>query len=166
MKPPISCAVLSTVTISHVTTTHMILQSAPPQLMMSTTRYQLFRTFGRTPNRYKDAPSVMCVREEIKAMPCVVDREKRRKAGRCSSMSLSFSASLPGDVAHGALKESICAVKYTVDPLADFRRSIVEMIREGGVRDWEEMEELVYCYVVLNASEVHCFVAEAFLSLC
>ncbi|CAL9102960.1 unnamed protein product [Musa acuminata var. zebrina] len=92
-------------------------------------------------------------------------RRRRRTAGRCSTMNISFSARLPGDV-RGDLRESICAVKYSVDPFADFRKSILEMIRDGGVRDWEEMEELVYCYVVLNPSDLHCFIAEAFLSVC
>ncbi|RRT83049.1 hypothetical protein B296_00015993 [Ensete ventricosum] len=87
-------------------------------------------------------------------------REKKRRG---TFTSLSFSASLPGDV-RGALAESICAVKYSSDPLADFRESILEVIRDGGVKDWEEMEELVYCYVVLNSSDVRCFIADAFLS--
>ncbi|URE29314.1 hypothetical protein MUK42_18022 [Musa troglodytarum] len=94
-----------------------------------------------------------------------VASEKKRRARRSPLASLSFSASLPGDV-RGALAESICAVKYSADPLADFRESILEMIRAGGVKDWEEMEELVYCYVVLNSSDVRCFIADAFLSVC
>ncbi|CAL9146361.1 unnamed protein product [Musa hybrid cultivar] len=95
----------------------------------------------------------------------VASEKKKRRARRGPFTSLSFSASLPGDV-RGALAESICAVKYSSDPLADFRESILEMIRDGGVKDWEEMEELVYCYVVLNSSDVRCFIADAFLSVC
>lgn len=84
---------------------------------------------------------------------------------RRSSTSLSFSAALPSDV-HAIFADSVCAVKYSDDPFADLRESIAEMIREVGVRDWKEMEELVYCYVVLNSQEIHGYIEDAFLSLC
>ncbi|XP_042499805.1 transcription repressor OFP2-like [Macadamia integrifolia] len=90
---------------------------------------------------------------------------RRYKKLRHHNNSLSFSASLPDDV-HGVFADSICAVKYSINPYEDLRESIVEMIREVGVRDWEEMEELVYCYVVLNPPEIHGFIGAAFLSLC
>ncbi|KAJ4958619.1 hypothetical protein NE237_025730 [Protea cynaroides] len=79
--------------------------------------------------------------------------------------SLSFSASLQEDV-HRAFVDCLGAVRYSINPFADLRESIVEMIREVGVRDWEEMEELVYYYVVLNPPEIHGFIGAAFLSLC
>ncbi|XP_068636161.1 transcription repressor OFP4-like [Aristolochia californica] len=94
--------------------------------------------------------------------------EKMRKKirnRRRSTLKVSFSASLPGDV-RGIFADSICAVKYSLDPLADFRESIIEMIHEVGVEDWEEMEELVYCYVVLNSANNHGLIADAFLGLC
>ncbi|KAK4370714.1 hypothetical protein RND71_010189 [Anisodus tanguticus] len=65
---------------------------------------------------------------------------------------ISFSANLPEDV-RGAFADSICAVKYSMDPLADISESIREMEKNVGVRDWKEMEELVYCYIVLNSEE-------------
>ncbi|KAK9122406.1 hypothetical protein Syun_020023 [Stephania yunnanensis] len=92
-------------------------------------------------------------------------KKKRKKHMRSYNTELSFSARLPGEV-QGAYADSICAVMYSCDPFADLRQSILEMIREVGVRDWEEMEELVHCYVVLNSSEIHGFIVDAFLSLC
>nr|DAD36081.1 TPA_asm: hypothetical protein HUJ06_006721 [Nelumbo nucifera] len=92
------------------------------------------------------------------------EANKRRKKKHIRH-DLSFSASLPGNV-RGVFADSICAVKYSVNPFVDFRESILEMIRDVGVRDWEEMEELVYCYLVLNSSEIHGFIGDAFLSLC
>ncbi|KAJ8563365.1 hypothetical protein K7X08_031817 [Anisodus acutangulus] len=65
---------------------------------------------------------------------------------------ISFSANLPEDV-RGAFADSICAVKYSMDPLADISESIREMVKNVGVQDWKEMEELVYCYIVLNSEE-------------
>uniref|UniRef100_M1CL00 Transcription repressor n=1 Tax=Solanum tuberosum TaxID=4113 RepID=M1CL00_SOLTU len=78
---------------------------------------------------------------------------------------VSFSANLPEDV-HGAFTDSTCVVKYSMDPLTDIRESIKEMVKNVGIKDWKEMEELVYCYIFLNSEEVHCFIKEAFLSLC
>ncbi|KAM7474167.1 hypothetical protein LguiB_021410 [Lonicera macranthoides] len=59
--------------------------------------------------------------------------------------------------------DSICEVKYSTNPFADVRESIVEMIKNVGVQDWSEMEELVYCYIVLNSSEILQFIEDAFL---
>ena len=90
--------------------------------------------------------------------------KKNKKKMRNLNSKISFSASLPDDVC-GVFADSICAVKYSTNPFADVRESIVEMIKNVGVQDWSEMEELVYCYIVLNSSEVHQFIEDAFLSL-
>lgn len=89
----------------------------------------------------------------------------KRNERRYLSSRISFSASLPDDVC-GGFADSLCAVMYSMDPLLDMRESILEMIREVGVHDWNEMEELVYCYIALNSSEVHEFIAHAFISVC
>ncbi|KAL4204185.1 hypothetical protein AMTRI_Chr01g108490 [Amborella trichopoda] len=39
------------------------------------------------------------------------------------------------------------------------------MMREKEVREWAEVEELVYSYLVLNPCDVHGFIRDAFLSL-
>ncbi|KAF8406653.1 hypothetical protein HHK36_008743 [Tetracentron sinense] len=93
-----------------------------------------------------------------------LNKKIKKRNLRNSNTSLSFSASLPDDV-RGVFADSICAVKYSKDPFLDLRESIIEMINDVGVRDWDEMEELVYCYVVLNSSEIHGFIGDAFLSL-
>lgn len=94
-----------------------------------------------------------------------MDATRKKKHTRNNTTTLSFSASLPDDV-QGPYADSICAVKYSNDPFVDLRESILEMIENVGVRNWEEMEELIYCYVVLNSSEIHGFIVQAFLSLC
>ncbi|EEF42748.1 conserved hypothetical protein [Ricinus communis] len=82
------------------------------------------------------------------------------------SNRISFSASLPEDVC-GELAGSIGIVKLSVDPFSELKASIVEMIEELDVRDWNAMEELVYCYIVLNSSsQVHHIIKDAFVSLC
>ncbi|KAG2708705.1 hypothetical protein I3843_05G186000 [Carya illinoinensis] len=78
---------------------------------------------------------------------------------------ISFAACLPDDVC-GVFAGSICAVKYSTDPFKDLRESILEMIQDVGVCDWNDIEELVYCYIALNSAEFHEIIGEAFLSLC
>lgn len=94
-----------------------------------------------------------------------LQKKRRENNSRRITNTISFSASLPNDVC-GVYADSICAVKYSNDPYKDLKLSILEMIKDVGVRNWEEMEELIYCYVVLNSSEIHGFIKEAFLSLC
>lgn len=92
------------------------------------------------------------------------DLSKKRKK-KTARTRVSFSAKLPGDVC-GVFAESLCAVKYSSNPFLDIRDSIVEMIQNVGVQDWNDMEELIYYYVVLNSSEVHKYIEDAFLRLC
>ncbi|KMZ64906.1 Ovate family protein 4 [Zostera marina] len=92
-------------------------------------------------------------------------QKKKMRKRRSSSQDLSFSANRPQDI-NGDFKNSICAVKQTRDPFVDFRQSIAEMIVQVGVHDWEDMEELVYCYLKLNSTDVHGFIVDAFLSFC
>lgn len=99
------------------------------------------------------------------AMELPNELNKKKRKQNLLKNRVSFSATLPDDV-RGIYSDSICAVKYSSDPFSDIRESILEMIQTVGVRDWKELEELVYCYIVLNPSEVHEFIEEAFLSVC
>ncbi|KAI5657483.1 hypothetical protein M9H77_26276 [Catharanthus roseus] len=87
---------------------------------------------------------------------------KRRK--RRSNARVSFSAKLPDDVC-GIFADSICAVKYSTNPFLEIRESIIEMIKNIGIQDWKEMEELIYCYIFLNSSDLHNVIQDAFLSI-
>lgn len=92
-------------------------------------------------------------------------KKKMMAMRRHRNARISFSATLPTDVGGVFADNSICAVLYSNDPFMDLRESIVEMIREVGVCNWKEMEELVYCYIAVNSSDVHRFISDAFLSL-
>ncbi|KAL6127316.1 hypothetical protein ACLB2K_075357 [Fragaria x ananassa] len=92
-------------------------------------------------------------------------RRRKKEILQSRSGKFSFSTRLPDDV-HGVFAGSMCLVKYTTDPLLDIRESILEMLQYAqGVCDWNDVEELVYCYISLNSSEVHGLVGQAFLSL-
>ena len=94
-----------------------------------------------------------------------LNKKQKKRNPRKWNNRISFSASLPDDV-YGVFAGSICAVKYSADPFTDMRESILEMIQDVGVCDWNDMEELVYCYIALNSSEFHGVIKDAFLSLC
>lgn len=90
--------------------------------------------------------------------------KKRKKRISWKRNRISFSASLPDDVC-GVFAGSVCAVKYSTNPFLDMRESILEMIQNVGVSNWKDIEELVYCYIALNSSEIHESIRDAFLSL-
>ncbi|KAK7321324.1 hypothetical protein VNO77_31851 [Canavalia gladiata] len=91
--------------------------------------------------------------------------DAREKKAQRRKNRISFSATLPTDVS-GAFANSVCAVRYSSNPFVDIRMSILEMIVDVGVHDWDQMEELVYCYVALNSPELHHLICQAFVSLC
>lgn len=93
-----------------------------------------------------------------------VKAKKHKYLHTRSSRVVSFSAKLPADV-RSEFQDCICAVKYSNNPFYEIRESIIEVIQNVGVRDWKQMEELIYCYIALNSSEVHHFIEDAFLSL-
>ncbi|KNA16588.1 hypothetical protein SOVF_087840 [Spinacia oleracea] len=91
--------------------------------------------------------------------------KKKMMLSRNRSARISFSANLPSDVCGVWADNAMCLVLDTEDPFTELKRSILEMVREVGVCNWGEMEELVYCYIALNSSDVHRFIHDAFLSL-
>ncbi|KAL2550860.1 Transcription repressor OFP14 [Forsythia ovata] len=97
-------------------------------------------------------------------MEKVQNETEKKKLQRRRSSRISFSARLPEDVCV-AFEDCICAVKYSTDPFSDIRESIIQVIQNLGIQDWNQMEELIYCYIALNSSEVHTFIQDAFLSL-
>lgn len=95
-----------------------------------------------------------------------VERKDESRYWHNRKNRISFSASLPDDVSGMLTVRSICAVKFSVDPFTDLRESVIEMIQDLGIQDWEEMEELVYCYFTLNSPEIYHIIEAVFLSLC
>ncbi|KAK3003844.1 hypothetical protein RJ639_019618 [Escallonia herrerae] len=58
--------------------------------------------------------------------------------------------------------DSFAVVKSSVDPQQDFRDSMIEMIIEKGIRQQEELEELLVCYLTLNSDEYHDIIIKTF----
>lgn len=53
-------------------------------------------------------------------------------------------------------------MKTSVDPQRDFRESMVEMILENNLRNSKDLEDLLACYLQLNADEYHELIVEVF----
>uniref|UniRef100_A0A0D9V794 Transcription repressor n=1 Tax=Leersia perrieri TaxID=77586 RepID=A0A0D9V794_9ORYZ len=60
------------------------------------------------------------------------------------------------------LAESFAVVKTSRDPRRDFRESMEEMIAENGIRDAGDLEDLLACYLSLNAAEYHDLIVDVF----
>ncbi|KAL6991281.1 hypothetical protein U1Q18_009398 [Sarracenia purpurea var. burkii] len=58
--------------------------------------------------------------------------------------------------------DSFAVVKRSIDPPEDFRNSMIEMIEENKIGKPEELEELLACYLTLNADEYHDLIIKVF----
>ncbi|KAG0546322.1 hypothetical protein BDA96_02G437700 [Sorghum bicolor] len=58
--------------------------------------------------------------------------------------------------------ESVVVVKESADPEEDFLESMAEMIAANGVRSPRGLEELLACYIALNAADHHRAIVAAF----
>lgn len=82
-------------------------------------------------------------------------RRRRRHRGS------SISAVLPADL-QGVVGDSIALVKMSDNPYEDFRQSMYEMIMEKDLEESMDVEELLYCYLTLNAPEHYELIEEVF----
>jgi uncharacterized protein (TIGR01568 family) len=57
-------------------------------------------------------------------------------------------------------------VKRSREPERDFKKSMVEMILEKGIREPEELESLLACYLTLNADEHYDVIVKVFRQVC
>ncbi|CAN6295183.1 unnamed protein product [Urochloa humidicola] len=60
------------------------------------------------------------------------------------------------------LYESVVVVKASSDPEREMAESMAEMVVANGIRSSEDLEELLACYLALNAAEHHRAVVAAF----
>lgn len=62
--------------------------------------------------------------------------------------------------------ENFAVVKRSSEPERDFKKSMVEMILEKGIRRPEELERLLACYLTLNADEHYDVIVKVFRQVC
>lgn len=53
-------------------------------------------------------------------------------------------------------------VKWPCDQEEDFTDSMVEMMNENGIRRYEDLQDLLACYLSLNAEQHHGAIVDAF----
>ncbi|MCD7471780.1 hypothetical protein HAX54_012448 [Datura stramonium] len=58
--------------------------------------------------------------------------------------------------------DSYAVMKSSFDPFSDFRDSMIEMITQRGIKNSEELEELLACYLTLNCDEYHDLIIKVF----
>ncbi|KAA8515050.1 hypothetical protein F0562_018163 [Nyssa sinensis] len=58
--------------------------------------------------------------------------------------------------------DSFAVAKCSLDPQQDFRDSMLEMITEKAIREAEELEELLACYLTLNSDKYHDLIIKVF----
>ncbi len=63
---------------------------------------------------------------------------------------------------NGVVKESVALVKSSYNPYNDFKESMIEMIVEKDIQQSRDLEELLQCYLSLNAMEYHALIVEVF----
>ncbi|KAG8054933.1 hypothetical protein GUJ93_ZPchr0001g32720 [Zizania palustris] len=68
----------------------------------------------------------------------------------------------PAPTTKPPLAESFAVVKSSQDPRRDFRESMEEMIAENGIRTASDLEDLLACYLSLNAAEYHDLIVDVF----
>ncbi|KAM0929727.1 hypothetical protein ACQ4PT_001429 [Festuca glaucescens] len=63
------------------------------------------------------------------------------------------------------IEESVAVVKESADPLADFRRSMLQMIVEKEIVGGDELRELLHRFLSLNAAHHHHLILRAFAEI-
>jgi len=75
------------------------------------------------------------------------------------------AASEGGGGGSGRVEESVAVVKESADPLADFRRSMLQMIVEKEIVGGAELRELLHRFLSLNSPRHHHLILRAFAEI-
>ena len=75
------------------------------------------------------------------------------------------TASEGGGGGSGRVEESVAVVKESADPLADFRRSMLQMIVEKEILGDAELRELLHRFLSLNSPRHHHLILRAFAEI-
>lgn len=86
----------------------------------------------------------------------------KKKIQSCARKSVSSSKKSSKGSQRKSFSKSFAVVKSSIDPMKDFRDSMVEMIVENGISASKDLEELLACYLTLNLEEYHGVIVKAF----
>ncbi|XP_062213435.1 transcription repressor OFP1-like [Phragmites australis] len=95
-------------------------------------------------------------------------RRRRRRRDHDNDARKEKAAAAAPLLQHGGtrrrrwLYESLVVVKASLDPERELAESMAEMVVANGIRSSEDLEEMLACYLALNAAEHHRAVVAAF----
>lgn len=82
-----------------------------------------------------------------------------------SPARLSMFQKMISCTVEGKVRESFAVVKKSEDPYEDFKRSMMEMILEKQMSDEKDLEQLLHCFLSLNARQHHGAIVQAFAEI-
>ncbi|TQD87131.1 hypothetical protein C1H46_027271 [Malus baccata] len=92
-------------------------------------------------------------------------------AGQTSSVLVEAAPAAPDDGGGNGVnnvipfKESVALSMDSADPIVDFRKSMEEMVEAHGLKDWENLEELLCWYLRVNGKSNRGYIVGAFVDL-
>ncbi|RLN09379.1 OFP transcription factor [Panicum miliaceum] len=106
-------------------------------------------------------------REDKLSPPPRHEQRKAKGDGKVGDLRAAKEArfgDVDGDGGKG-LEGSVAVVKQSEDPLADFRRSMLQMIVENGIVAGEDLREMLRRFLTLNAPHHHDTILRAFAEI-
>ncbi|XP_062200380.1 transcription repressor OFP8-like [Phragmites australis] len=164
--------------------------TTPTATMSSTTMTTTSKAAGRAGNRAAEAPSSFSAssycadtddaRSSMESTPSL--SALLRQLGELERSVRLLHAAAPDGVGGGGrrhrrtvsegvgggsgrVEESVAVVKESADPLADFRRSMLQMIVEKEIVGGAELRELLHRFLSLNSPHHHHLILRAFAEI-
>ncbi|RWR77406.1 transcription repressor OFP8 [Cinnamomum micranthum f. kanehirae] len=130
----------------------------------STDSYEFFGSEGEKEEEsetFFSSKSFSSGSSEIRFHPNGGKARRRKVWKRYSNVGFFPVARIPMLVG-GKVRESVAVVKSSRDPYGDFGSSMVEMIMEKEIFAAEDLEQLLHCFLSLNATCHHQIIVEVF----
>ncbi|KAG5578065.1 hypothetical protein H5410_058199 [Solanum commersonii] len=81
------------------------------------------------------------------------------------SSSTSNSDSPSPTILPAKIVGSVAVVKDSDDPFGDFRQSMLQMITEKEIYSYDDLNELLNCFLQLNSPSHHDIIVQAFMEI-
>ncbi|XP_066309757.1 transcription repressor OFP4-like [Miscanthus floridulus] len=115
------------------------------------------------PDQSKLKPPRRSVSSSARRLKTRANTPRLASSKKCRSpTTTATTARSPARTKPPPLAESFAVVKSSRDPRRDFRESMEEMITENGIHTAADLEDLLACYLSLNAAEYHDLIVEVF----
>ncbi|XP_064975267.1 transcription repressor OFP8-like [Musa acuminata AAA Group] len=124
----------------------------------NTTAAAVSSSSSSSPSRYGDctsSPSLAIDQPEILKKTTARGQRRTNKKKRNKR-----AAATPGR--KRVVEGSVAVVKESLDPCMDFRNSMLQMIVEMEIYEWEDLRNLLYRFLALNAPGHHHLILRAF----